>query len=715
MRRQRNNTIIIWKHRKCIFDWWYPPLHINRLDTNNTTTATGISTSLNSFHHCNISNNNNNDNNVSKSYYSTSSLLLQQHDHNHNQKRNQFRVIVNNNNNNNNNKDKHNHNNTNQISSTFIRDGGISSSSISSISIDKIKSITTTIYTIPLGSLSKSYIREACQILHSMAHFKVIGTTKHNNISSNNNHNNNKEWNNGIQGEYAWKILKRIIMEINSEYYSRISTATATATATYIDYDCMDKVIIYHPNDHSNSNTKSSSSSSSSSSSLDQQLDSKVFHDAIKSMVKSNNSTLVHIADDILYQLEQYYINTKSNIVHPTERSYALLLDAIKDLDVINNNNHHHHIDVVSKMQQIMDRITIQQQNGNPQIFMNSHLYNSLLNALAKHCVDNVNAAGLIQKMMIDENAQLDHVSYSIAIKALLTRYKWLDIIDYSVEDITKNENENEKNNEKNNENLGSITTAKVIEKLLIEMQRRGLGNPNVKTMTPILQALSKEGNIHELSNLMEWMEEMYKTWGWEDIRPNNYHFNTVITALTRKSSDGKVRSGSGHLAVEILNKMKDLYHEGGNNNARPDLITYNAVLHAISKEENSQGTKKVKSDIGQRAEALLNKMEDGEEGEHISPDIFSYNAVLAAYMNSATADAATKTQNILNRMTENDVEPDLLSYTICINTLSKSKAKGSAQQAEDLLRLLEAEYANGCESLKPDVKCYNSGEYIHQ
>jgi hypothetical protein len=549
------------------------------------------------------------------------------------------------------------------------------------ISCDKIISFTSTVDNMPIGSLGDAHIRQACQILHSMAHFNVIIKNNHDRTKKN-EQSTITSISDGLKGDYAFQIFKRLLLEIGCE--------SKNNTNHNHNYNNEMKLVIHGKINHQNPKSL--------------HLDSKVFHDVIKCLLKSQNKILINHARDILHQLEGHYLETKSKILHPTGRSYALLFDVMKDYDDDKFNYSHDseevdtthapstlQLDIVTQIQQLMDRIWRQQKEGNPQVVMNSHLYNSALNALAYHSENNPNASQLLQQMMIDDKAELDHVSYSIVIKSLLSNHKWLDIIDAST----------------------GTTTAKAIESLLIQMKNRGLGNPSAKTMTPILQALSKEGNASEISNLIEWMEDMYQTWKWEDIRPNNYHFNTMITALARKNSDGKVRSGSGHLAIEILNKMKSLYEEGGNYDARPDLITYNAVLHAISKEENSQGTKKVKSDIGERAETLLRRMEDGEEGDYISPDIFSYNAVLSAYMNSATFDAAAKTQQLLQRMRGKDVQPDLLSYTICINTLSKSKVKGSAQKAEDLLRLLEAEYADGCEELKPDVKCYNSGKYL--
>ncbi len=629
-------------------------------------------------------------------YYSTTSTILQQQkgDEDANNKlRNSFHFI--------------NHTNDgNKTTDLDITHSSLSSSPSTfqsnhknNISHDKINTLTSTIDigNIPIGSLEHAQIRQACQMLHSMAHFNVIiNNYKNNNGSTAGSQMKKNEQSTAttttfmsdeLKGDYVFQIFKRLLLEIGCEYQTvNNNNDNSNTSSNEMQF------VIHGKINHQNPKSL--------------HLDSKVFHDVIKCLFKSQNITLINHAKHILHQLEEHYLETKSKTLHPTGRSYALLFDVMKNYNeykllhynsdseedtTYNTSSKLQSDNVETQIQQLMERIWRQQNEGNPQVVMNSHLYNSALDALAHHSENNPNASQLLQKMMIDDKAELDHVSYSIAIKSLLSNHKWLDIIDTS----------------------NGITTAKAIESLLVQMKHRGLGNPSAKTMTPILQALSKEGNASEISNLIEWMEDMYQTWKWEDIRPNNYHFNTMITALARKNSDGKVRSGSGHLAIEILNKMKSLYEEGGNHDARPDVITYNAVLHAISKEENSLGTKKLKSDIGERAEALLRRMEDGEEGDYISPDIFSYNAVLSAYMNSATFDAAAKTQRLLQRMREKDVQPDLLSYTICINTLSKSRVNGSAQKAEDLLRLLEAEYANGCEELKPDVKCYNSGEYF--
>ena len=122
-----------------------------------------------------------------------------------------------------------------------------------------------------------------------------------------------------------------------------------------------------------------------------------------------------------------------------------------------------------------------------------------------------------------------------------------------------------------------------------------------------------------------------------------------------------------------------------GNDDIRPDLFSYNSVLYAIAKEKTSgTGGANTTSSRGgggavnvQRAESLLKRMEDGVEGDTIRPDVVSYNAVLTAYAESRELDAERKTRDMLHRMAERGVDPDLRDYTICINVLGKSSRKG--------------------------------------
>jgi hypothetical protein len=397
---------------------------------------------------------------------------------------------------------------------------------------------------------------------------------------------------------------------------------------------------------------------------------------AIKCMSQSKDQALISEANSILKRAESNFLSGNSTIAFPMSESYSLLLRALKNLDLETREGPN----MVDVIQDLLSRIDNQIDAGNQAVRMDTHLNNNIMNALATASEKDPRAAKMVEDMINDPNRPLDEISFSIAIKALVTSKNWA--IEHS------------------------MSPAERIEHWL----EKGAARPNHKTMTPILSALAKQGKVSDIMHLLEWMESLFHEHGWYDVRPNRVHFNTMINALANQGSTrGKGQYGSGIEAVEVLDKMKRLYEEGGNNDVRPDIITYNAVLHAIAKER----TDKKDEDTGARAEMLLQRLEQGEEGDGLLPDIVSYNTVLSAHMNSFAPDAATKMQNILDRMISFNIEPDLRSYTMCIHALSKSSRKGSAQKAEDFLRYMEESYEGGQKHLKPDIKCYNGGKFF--
>jgi len=407
------------------------------------------------------------------------------------------------------------------------------------------------------------------------------------------------------------------------------------------------------------------------------QINYSICHDAIKCLAQSQNKQLYDRADHLVGIIEEYFLQTKSNNLYPIGRSYALLLDYLRNFRLSDD-------EIIEKVQELLERASRQEDAGNKSVEVNHHIYNAALNTLASRADSSPSAVLLIQEMIEKEGAPLDHISFSLAIKSILSSKSWAEM--GSIDGTT-----------------GSTTS--IVERLLLAMDQLKL-KPSQKTMTPILDALSKRGKVDQILLLIDWMEDMYQSHGWSDIRPNKIHFNTFISALAKTNA-----VDSGIQAMKILEKMKHLHRSGNNEEVQPDLVTCNAVLNAISKEGNPNDSKKSKSarDMCERAESLLQKMEEGGEGSHIVPDLVSYNSVLSAYMNDTSPDVATKVEELLHRMTQRDVAPDLLSYTICINTFARSKTSGSAQKAEDLLRVLEKSYAEGNEDLKPDMRCYNS------
>jgi hypothetical protein len=401
-------------------------------------------------------------------------------------------------------------------------------------------------------------------------------------------------------------------------------------------------------------------------------LDTMICHNAIKCMAQSTNFDLYERSNELVKNMEENFNSKKSNL-RPIGRTYSILLDSLYDLHVRDENG------IVDRVKDIMQRVDAQQQHGNHDVKMNKHIYNAALNTLSAHTEASHDAFHMVQDMISKEGAPLDHISFSIAIKAILSSPFVLD------------------------SSNGSNT---VVEKLLIRMESLGLGHPNQKTMTPILSALSKRGNFSDIVHLLDWMEDMFNTRGWTDIRPNRFHFNSMITSLSR----GKT-SNCGDQALKLLDKMKAMYRNGDNESLEPDLVTYNAVLHCIAKDTDLNDSKHTKSHKNNSEKALM-LLAQMNEMESITPDLVSYNTVLTSFANSMTSDAPKKSLELLEYMADIGIEPDLLSYTIVINILARSHERGSARKAEELLNDLIASFESGSSSIMPDLKCFNSVIY---
>jgi len=461
-------------------------------------------------------------------------------------------------------------------------------------------------------------------------------------------------------------------------------------------------------------------------------------------------------------------------------RSFALLLEALPYTNVSIAT-------IVEQVRAIIHRVRMQEEAGNPHVVINTLLWNIALSTLATCCnsgsatstdtrshtpnhnradQDDENGVDAARQMVWEMistscsssstngkkcsrplvrplSVQLDHISLSTAIKALSAPYTHASI---------------------GNRTMGSSSSSlQDVQRLLFQIQENdaGFGRPNQKTMTPILAALAKQGKVVDILMCLDWMETLCQTRGWDDLRPNRIHFNTLLDALPRRyenhehfkarSENGIVSSfsflllsplGIGDQALLILEKMKGLYKDFGYEEYRPDIFTFNAVLNVIAKERlhNHPETERNKSmlshividgqtdhfdcnngviysvniDISERAEALLRRMEDGHEGA-IKPDVISYNTVLGAWMHSGHPRACVMAADLLRRMESNGVQPDLTTYSILIHTYARNASvQGSAENAEAVLRHLEKRYAvDGVQRLKPDLKCYNSGAWL--
>jgi hypothetical protein len=201
-------------------------------------------------------------------------------------------------------------------------------------------------------------------------------------------------------------------------------------------------------------------------------------------------------------------------------------------------------------------------------------------------------------------------------------------------------------------------------------------------------------------------MDELASRTGNEDVRPNSYNFNSVISAWANDGGDD-----AAFRAEKILERMEVLYRQTGQEDVKPRTVTYNAVIDAWAKSGELDGA--------HRAELLLgHMMELFETGHNVDakPNVRSFNTVLNAWAKSGVFDAPVRALKVLSRMEElanlgwDDVLPDATSFATVINAYARSNTFGKADSAYDVYLYMKEMYdATGNIKLRPNNIIYNS------
>lgn len=201
-------------------------------------------------------------------------------------------------------------------------------------------------------------------------------------------------------------------------------------------------------------------------------------------------------------------------------------------------------------------------------------------------------------------------------------------------------------------------------------------------------------------------MEELANTTGNEEVRPNTYNYNSVISALANSWDEG-----AASRAEKILEGMENLYRTTGDDNVKPRTATYNAIIDAWAKSGEA--------DAASRAELLLAHMMELYETRHnldAKPNVRSFNSVLNAWAKSGLTVAPERACEVLTQMEELDkiselkVSPDATSFATAINAFARSQAFGKAQSAHDLFEHMKELYdSSGKSTLRPNNVVYNS------
>jgi len=185
-------------------------------------------------------------------------------------------------------------------------------------------------------------------------------------------------------------------------------------------------------------------------------------------------------------------------------------------------------------------------------------------------------------------------------------------------------------------------------------------------------------------------------------LKPNNIAFNAAITAWIRSSA----QDSHSH-AERLMNQLSDLYVASGNDpELKPTARTFNLVINAIARSREPE--------CADRAAALLRRMEDlyVSGDDELKPEPQTFGAIINAYANPKDPQSTDKAAQILQQMNSMyqlgyNTKPNTFVYNACLNVFAKSE--GNADQAAQLLEVMERQYDRGDMSIKPDVISYST------
>ncbi|KAL7489053.1 hypothetical protein ACHAW6_014638 [Cyclotella cf. meneghiniana] len=236
----------------------------------------------------------------------------------------------------------------------------------------------------------------------------------------------------------------------------------------------------------------------------------------------------------------------------------------------------------------------------------------------------------------------------------------------------------------------------------------RAQGDPHVKptarAWNSVIQACSGQ-SAAAADACLDIMENLADATGNEEVRPNSYNCNSVISAWAKSGEPG-----AASRAEKILEKMERMYAKSGDERFKPRTETYNAIIDAWAKSGEV--------DAPNRAELLLGYMMELYETGHntaAKPNVRSFNSVMNAWAKSGDVYAPERAADILKRMeqlerSEWQVSPDATSFATAINAYARSLNYGKADSAYQLfLRMNKLYDLSGHESLRPNNIVFNS------
>jgi pentatricopeptide repeat protein len=273
-------------------------------------------------------------------------------------------------------------------------------------------------------------------------------------------------------------------------------------------------------------------------------------------------------------------------------------------------------------------------------------------------------------------------------------------------------------------------------------MRNRGVA-PETSSLNMVLNAWANRGDaVHTEELFWDCYERYVQDPLQNNPQPDSISFGTVLKAWVRSK-----RPEAPERADALLAKLQEL-HDAGWEQCKPDVVTYASVMQCHAKSKRRDAPEKAEALLrriirlanegqpdmapdtvcwnsainawaqrgnGERAEALFKEMLTNyiQDKQAAAPNLITFTAVLSAWAKTSNnAQAPERAELLLQRMGQLsqsgalDVKPNVISYSIVLDCLARSKTRSGAERAETILRHMAS---SDDKDVQPNVISYNS------
>ncbi len=193
--------------------------------------------------------------------------------------------------------------------------------------------------------------------------------------------------------------------------------------------------------------------------------------------------------------------------------------------------------------------------------------------------------------------------------------------------------------------------------------------------------------------------------WG----KSNDTHAANRAEMLLQEMQEHHSNQSTTNVLQTTNNPLTNTEILGSAASIKPNLVSFTSVISAWSRFSGTD------VEAAQRAEDIFNLLDElSVLDPELRPNAFTFHAVMNAFSKSSLPGAATKAQDLLDKMLErykageDGAKPNRISFSICIMTWSKSEESGKSQRATILLKQMQELSREGYDTL-PDIGIYNS------